>query len=189
MRLGVGDGIELRLEGSASSEALSVDSCPSRRRLDARLDGFSAPAVGVKLAVLDEASLLPRLSVAASVTLQDEGSGLIADLSPTLRLTASRSIGDDASIIANIATAWDGSSIVPAAAYTLSLAGALSESLAVYAGLFGDIALGSGAAHSADAGVSYTVSDALSAEIFGAIGLVDAAPEFYGGIGFAVGIR
>jgi hypothetical protein len=189
LRIGLDDRIELRIEGSASREELTLDSCASSRRIDARLGGFSAPAVGMKMHLLDEGDFSPRLAIAASVTLQDEGSGIVADLAPSLRLTASRSLGEDLSIVANIATSWDGSSVLPAASYTLSLSSALSESIGVYAGIFGDLAMGDDVAHSADVGVSYAFSDALGVELFGALGLVESAPKYYAGIGVAVAIR
>lgn len=186
LRLGIGDGVELRVEGSASSEAVSVDSCASSERIDARVRELSVPAIGLKMSLMKEAAILPSLSIAASVSLQDQGASLVSSLAPALRLTASRSLGEDLALIANVATSWDGTSIVPAAAYTISLTGALNESIGLYAGLIGDLALGAGTAHSVDAGIGYAFSDAVSAEIFGAVGIMPAAPDYYAGIGLAV---
>lgn len=189
VRLGVGDGAELRIEGAASSESLSVDSCATSSRLDARVSALSAPAIGMKLRLFDEEHDLASLSIAGSVTLQDEGAGLIADLSPTMRLTAGRSLGDDFAIIANIAASWDGTTIAPAGAYTLSLTAALDESIGVYTGIAGDLALNAETSHSLDAGIGYTINNTLSAELFGALGLTPTAPDFYGGLGLVIGIN
>jgi hypothetical protein len=189
LRLGVTDGLEVRFEGSTSHERVAVEACAERPRVDASVRELAAPTVGAKMRVISAHDMIPDVSIAAAVAI-NTGSGTLTDvLTPSLRLGIAKSITDDLALVANVAASWDGTSLAPATAYTLSTTVTINETFGAYVGAFGDLHVENDAAHSVDAGVSAAFTEAISAELFGAIGLTRTAADYYIGLGASLAIE
>ncbi len=193
VRIGLAERFELRLgwTGYVSQELEFRD---AGFRVDA--DGAGDAEVGAKIYLKPERGNSPEVAflISSSVPVGDDE--LTSDhYEPSFRLLLAHTLSDRLSLGYNVGMAWgteiddDGDSdTLSSYEYTVALGIGVNDRLGAFVELYGEVpASASGSsAHSFDGGFTYLLRDNLQLDFAGGIGLSDAAPDWFVGVGLSV---
>ncbi len=187
VRIGLIEDLELRLGWSGR---ISQTTDFETRRL--RQDGSGDGEVGLKWVLARERPGRPQVAVLISSSVPIGGSDFSSErYDPSLRVLLAHALSDRVSLGYNAGVEWASE---PASGggfdtrstwiYTTAAGFALTDKVGAFAELFGELP-GGGApdAHSLDGGFTFLVRPRLQLDIAAGVGLNDAAPDSFVGIG------
>lgn len=192
LRIGLGRRFELRLgwdglvwEGAATPGQSSHDR-----------HGKGDAALGAKVVLLRQRGAAPQLALLAGTSLPAGDDELSTDRAdPDFRLSFAHTLSERLSLGYNLGMEWETEEdpsgerhTLSSAIYTLALGIAVSERLGTFVEVAGAVAASTGGEpHSSfDGGVTYLVRGNLQLDAFAGVGLSDAAPDWFVGLGLSV---
>lgn len=195
LRIGVGEGVELRLgwEGFSSTELLFSERTDSGRKIRRKEheDGGTDMEVGVKFHLVEEQGWTPDLGVIVSASLpvgtRTKTSG---DVDPQVKWLWAYELTDRASVAGNVnlavLTSEKGRFFQTAASLTFAYSPADWLGMYVeYYGLYPNDR-GTDCAHYLNGGFTFPVNDDLQFDVRCGAGLNEEADDFFVGTGFAI---
>lgn len=182
LRYGLLDNLELRL----GADVLQVGKEVNGQEFNRTDTGFSPLLLGTKINIAEEDGLLPeigfmghlRLGFAASEEFRTEDTGV------DFRFAFSHTISDKSGVSYNVGAEWHNGTSGPTYIYTISYGYNLTDSLGVYAELYGDVPEDESADHFWDAGVTYLLSQNFQLDAFVGTG-INSAQHVWAGGGFS----
>lgn len=123
--------------------------------------GFSPLLLGAKVAIANENGFLPQIGLlghlylpfSASHDYRPEATGV------DFRFAFSHTLSEKSSLSYNLGAEWDGNSAAPVYIYSVSYGYSITNTLAAYAEIYGDIPENNRAAHYWDIGLTYLVKN------------------------------
>lgn len=182
LRVGVTRLFEIRLAGDVENRSIIRD--------DETLSGdiqLSNVALGLKSKLAEESGAMPELALLAHLTLPigpdaPEGVGF-----GDIRLAAAHTITDQFSLGYNIgAEASDDPNESLRGIYTVAFGVGLGNGAGSFVELYGDAPWEDGAAHSFDAGFTYTPAPRVQVDLSGGFGISEAAEDFLLNVGISL---
>lgn len=157
------------------------------------LDGAGDGELGAKLVLREENGAAPQLAVIAGTSVPFGERGVSSErFDPALRLCVSRTLSQRLSLGANVGAEWSsevsaggGRSTGARGIYTVTLGAAVGERTGAFVELFGDFSLSQHGppAHTLDGGVTFLVREDLQVDVAAGVGLSEAAPDWFVGVG------
>lgn len=191
LRIGVLEGVELRLGGSGWVEQ-ELHAAAGRRSSR----GLGDAEVGAKIHLGRARGMWPEtaLLVATSVPVGDEQ--LTSDrFEPSFRFSLSHTLSDRVSLGYNLGMAWStedregsGRQTFSHVEYTAALGFGLSRRLGAFVELFGELPASApgGPSNSVDGGLTYLLRPHIQLDLAGGVGLSRQAPDWFVGAGVSV---
>ncbi len=193
LRLGLADGVELRLAwpGWSHTEEMYKERIDDRwTRVENRTDGCNDTNIGLKFHLREQQDLLPDMGIIVEMSLPsgagDQSSG---DVDPALKWLWSYDLTDRLAIAGNVnlavPTSEQGRFFQTSA--SLSVATALTDRLGSYIEYFGFYPADRGNAdsHYLNGGFTYLITNNLQADVRVGIGLNEEADDLFSGVGLS----
>ncbi len=194
LRIGLVDNLELRLGWTGYSWTQEQFETGTRAGRDVRREDWSQGAndlsFGLKVKFCEQDGLRPHLGAIMQIT-TPSGSPSISsgDVDPEVKLLWAYDLTDRLAVAGNInlgVPTEDGHRFVQSSA-SISLAMALTERIGLYTEYFGFYpnADEADAAHYANGGLTFLITDNFQIDVRAGVGLNEEADDFFTGIGFA----
>lgn len=194
LRIGLIDNLELRLGWTGYSWTQSQFETETRAGRDVRREDWSQGAndtsFGLKVKFCEQEGLRPHLGLIGELSTPSGSPSLSSgDVDPELKLLWSYDLGERLALSGNVnvgVPTEDGHRFVQSAA-SISLAVSITERIGMYTEYFGMYpnADTTDAAHYANAGFTFLLTDNFQIDIRAGVGLNEEADDFFSGIGFA----
>lgn len=192
-RIGLSEAWELRLGWAGwSRQRLEVDGRSSV------LEGAADGELGAKVRLWNERGATPSAALLFGTSLPVAAQGLGSErFDPSFRFSFSHTLSRSVSLGYNLGMAWSSSDDDDGARHTLSrgiytvaLGISLSDRLAAFVEVYGDVAASDAepASHAFDGGFTWLVNDTMQLDIAAGLGLNSAAEDWFVGLGFSVRI-
>lgn len=187
-RIGLIDRVELRI-GFAG--VTSQQTSPG----GAGVDGFGDGELGTKIVLWEEEGFIPQTALLAGTSVPFGGASFSSErFDPFLIGLFSHSLTEWLELGYNLGVVWSSEAVAgsksrdtfPAFKYTVSTGWGLTDNLGMFTEFFGEIPEERFAAHSFDAGFTYSVAPNVQLDIEAGIGLNRAAPDYFFGTGIVV---
>jgi len=187
-RIGMVDRVELRLGFSGVASQTTKPGGTG-------VDGFGDGELGTKVFLWEEHGLIPQTAVLAGTSVPFGGASFSSErFDPFLIGLFSHSITEWVELGYNLGVVWSSEAVAgpesrdtfPAFKYTVSTGWGLTDKLGIFTELFGELPEDRLAAHSFDAGLTYSVVPNVQLDIEAGLGLNRAAPDYFFGTGLVV---
>ena len=164
IRYGILSNLEIRLGWDFVEGITKVNG----NKLDDITSGFSPLLIGVKVDIMEEKNGCPEIALighvfpvfTASNDYRPESTGV------DFRFSMSHTLSEKSSLGYNLGGEWGNDSPEAAAIYTLAYGYSLTNTLGIYAEVYGDFPEDNKANHYWDAGLTYLVSNDLQLDIY-----------------------
>ncbi len=164
VRYGILDNFELRVGWDFVEGITKVNGT----KLDDVTSGLSPLLLGMKVDVTEENGLMPEIALighvfpvfSASMDYRPEHTGV------DFRFSLSHTLSEKSSLGYNLGAEWGNDSPEAAAIYTVAYGYSITDSLGMYAELYGDLPEDSSANHYWDAGFTYLVNNDLQFDAY-----------------------
>ena len=182
VRYGILDNLELRLGWDFVEGITKVNGT----KLNNVTSGFSPLLLGVKVAIAEEKGAMPEIALighifpvfTASQDYRPETTGV------DFRFSLSHTLSERSSLGYNIGGEWGNDSSEAAAIYTISYGYSITNTLGMYAELYGDMPEDSSANHYWDAGLTYLVSNNFQLDAYVGTSITEGQ-DLLVGLGFS----
>lgn len=186
-RLGIAEGLELRLESGVQRIETRVVGSPLPVEQTTTASGMTPLSVGFKVELLEESGIVPQTAFIGDLTLPVGSSELRSEfIAPAFRFTMASTLADWLSLGYNLGAEWDGADANGVGIYTVTLAAALSEAIGAYVEAFGEMSTGATPMHMLDGGFTLKPMPNLQFDLSGGIALNEASPDYYLGAGVSM---
>ena len=173
IRIGVFEAMELRLLGG--EYVYQKTSSGSQSNHD---HGVSAPIVGTKLQLTKEDRNIPQTAIFLNLTLPFGSERLHPDdVTPDFKVAVNHAISDIVSWEGNFGAAWQDGLNDITGFYTTALGVSLTDKLATFAEVFGN--MNGPSTHGFDAGFTYLVLPTVQLDLSGGPSLTNAATDWF----------
>jgi len=190
LRLGLSERVELRLgwEGWVDEETRSGGG-------RGRVDGAADAAIGAKLRLREGDGASPAIALIAATSVPIGEEAFSSErFDPSARLAVSHDLAGGIGLGWNVGIetasepAASGRTTRSTAIYTLAAGFPAAERWGLFVELFGEVPMSAegGPAHSADGGATYLLRPNLQLDLAAGVGLSDAAPDWFAGVGLSV---
>lgn len=191
VRIGLADGVELRLgwSGQLSEEIKGVQAPAEQTRSSGRGDA----EIGAKFVLARQRPGRPQVALLASTSVPVGEARFSSDrFDPSLRLLLAHDLRVGAGLGYNVGVQWvsepsprGGFTTRPNFVYTAAVGLPLGDRLGAFAEIFGELPDIGGDSHSFAAGLTFLLSPRLQLDVSGGVGLNDAAPDSFLGVGLS----
>ncbi|MFL1896052.1 transporter [Aquimarina sp. 2-A2] len=159
LRYGILDNMELRL----GWDFTEVETEINQREIPNVLSGFSPLSIGAKIEIADEDSWKPQMAVLTHLYLPFTASN---DYKPEttgvdLFMLFSHTLSDKSSVSYNLGASWGDDSPEATYKYTLAYGYGLTDTIGLYAEIYGGLPENNKANYFWDAGLTYLISPAI----------------------------
>ena len=191
LRVGLSERIELRIGWAGL-----IDTEASFGRFEATADGAGDAELGAKIYLGEERGARPEMAILVGTSVPVGDDDFTSDrFDPNVRFSFAHTLSDRVSLGYNLGLALESGTgddgqthTLSSAFYTVAVGFALTDKLGAFVELFGDIpaSASGGSADSLDGGFTYLLRDNLQLDLFGGVGLSDAADDEFVGLGVSV---
>ncbi|MGE3799662.1 MAG: transporter [Candidatus Kapaibacterium sp.] len=192
VRVGLFDGVELRIGGSWISQNFDPrNDCrqtifplpPCNYYSD--LSGLGDISVGGKVRLMKGDGLSPQVALLAHLTLPVGADGIAPEvLVPDIRLAMAHDLSETFSLGYNIGGAWEDEEFT--GLYTVALGLGLTDAFGCFFELYGNGPWEENPEHSFDSGLTWLVTNNVQLDIASGIGLTEEAEDLFLGAGLSV---
>lgn len=181
VRIGALASTEVRLGAEFRSVTTTIGDS------DRAMRGVASVSVGAKVALAPEEGAIPEAAILTVFTLPVGSEPFQPEsVAPICLLATRTSLSTSANLYCNIGGSWDGVNGAGTGVYAALLGATLSGDLSGFVELYGSFPAGLPPVHAADAGLALVLAPSLQLDIFGGVGMTDAAPDYFLNTGISV---
>lgn len=187
VRYGVNDHLELRFGFTAHSRE-TLETVDGKETFK----GLTDPELGLKWRFREGDGVSPAIALLVGTTVPVGDDDFSSDeFDPTVRLAFDHDFSDTLSLGWNLGWSRDSYNDQDLGLYSASFGIAVDDRWGTFYEVFGTIALGGDGddVHSADTGITLMLNEDLQADVWAGLGINDAAPDTFAGIGLSWRIR